>query len=771
MTMTRLWAKSWDEQRDGPPPRHVLLPDHLSDAHSAAVRVMDATGKDQLRAVGLQPDVWRERARRIVLLAAAVHDLGKANNHFQGMVTKNRDVRVYPQGLRHEWISLLLLQQLREWLMPVVNGSEDDFALVEWAVAGHHPAHNHPNPPRLNPPGAGTEIRLLTDFDDFNVALCNLRTFFDLSDDPPQIAPVSLALVGPENVFTALAAWFRKAQRTWERLRPTQHRPLAAIVKNCLIAADVAGSALPRTLPDDERLWDWVTKSFSARPEQGDLDAIVDYRLNGDTPREFQLAVANSAELVTFVKAGCGSGKTLAAYMWAAKNHPTRRLYFCYPTTGTATEGFKDYLFPPEAEAEQPDRGGERVRRLGAKLFHSRRDIDLELILTSGKDSERPEIDAVQKMESLEAWATPIVACTVDTVLGLIQNNKRGLFAWPALAQSAFVFDEIHAYDDRLFGALLRFLRDVPGLPSLLMTASLPANREEALRNLLADQKRQWQTIPGPESLETLPRYRKANAEGNDPLPLIRQELAARGKVLWVCNTVDRVMRAADRAADDSPLLYHSRFKYEDRVERHKAVVRAFTAKQAGPALAICSQVAEMSLDLKGCTMLVTDLATVPALIQRLGRLNRQAKAGDSTRPYVVIEPENHLPYTPPDLEAARAWLKSLSDDEISQRQLADMWEQTGDQPTESVPSAWLDGGPCTTVTELREVSPGITVVLQDDTFRLRDRPRDLLRVAIPMPPPPQGTDWRAWPRFRGIPISPNESMVYDSLRGARWRK
>ena len=86
-----------------------------------------------------------------------------------------------------------------------------------------------------------------------------------------------------------------------------------------------------------------------------------------------------------------------------------------------------------------------------------------------------------QALQSLEAWATPVVACTVDTVLGIVQNNKRGLYAWPALAQSAFVFDEIHAYDDRLFGALLRFLRDLPGLPVLLMTASLPASREEAL--------------------------------------------------------------------------------------------------------------------------------------------------------------------------------------------------------------------------------------------------------------------------------------------------
>ena len=99
--------------------------------------------------------------------------------------------------------------------------------------------------------------------------------------------------------------------------------------------------------------------------------------------------------------------------------------------------------------------------------------------------------------------------------------------------------------------------------------------------------------------------------------------LAARGKVLWVCNTVARVMDAATRAADLAPMLYHSRFKYEDRVARHQALINAFRAK--GPALAICSQVAEMSLDLSA-DLLVTDLAPVPAMIQRLGRLNRRRK-------------------------------------------------------------------------------------------------------------------------------------------------
>ena len=40
-------------------------------------------------------------------------------------------------------------------------------------------------------------------------------------------------------------------------------------------------------------------------------------------------------------------------------------------------------------------------------------------------------------------WSTPVVPCTVDTVLGLVQNNKRGLFAWPALAERVAGFFDL----------------------------------------------------------------------------------------------------------------------------------------------------------------------------------------------------------------------------------------------------------------------------------------------------------------------------------------
>jgi CRISPR-associated endonuclease/helicase Cas3 len=746
MDPKRLWAKS--KRDDETEHRSMLLPGHLQDVYHAAERVLDATADDQLRALGLDVAAYGNRLRRIVLLAAAVHDLGKANDHFQGMILGTRNVRTNPQGLRHEWVTVLMLRNLRDWLLPAVAGNETDFAIVEWAVAGHHPAADHPSPPPQTPDGSGVEIQFLAGHKDFADALEWLETGFTLPPHPRH-PTATLTLGDSGDVVTALTDWKKKAWRMWDKLKRLPDARLVPAVKSCLIAADVAGSALPKARPGDSDPWNWIGESLKDRPRPGDLQTVVDHRLGGKKPRAFQIVVAASPARVSFVKAGCGSGKTLAAYMWAARNHPTRRLYFCYPTTGTSTEGFRDYLFD---EAE-------KTPRVGADLFHGRADVDFDLIL--GTDRDADPFDEARRLDSLRAWKTPVVACTVDTVLGLVQNNRRGLFGWPALAQSAFVFDEIHAFDDRLFGALLRFLRDLPGLPVLLMTASLPKAREDALREILGE----LTPIPGPAELEERPRYRKAIAAGGDPVPLVNATLDAGGKVLWVCNTVGRVMDAVGRVTGRRPLIYHSRFKYEDRVRRHADVIGGF--KGDGPAVAICSQVAEMSLDLSA-DLLVTDLAPVPALIQRLGRLNRRAEAGSPTRPFVLVEPDGPLPYKQADLDAARAWLGRLPDDTISQLHLADAWEQEGDHPPELIGSVWRDGGPETAVKELRDGSPGVTVLMHQDVARVKIRPADLQRLILPMPP---RKGWELWPRGGGLPVAPPDAITYAPMRGAEWLK
>src|SRR5260221_601666 len=117
MKFDRLLAKSkpkpWEDQTLRP---SIYLPVHLQDVRVAAEQVLGCTGNDQMAAMGLPSADWQWRFRRVVTLAAALHDLGKANDHFQEMVRGERKM----QGIRHEWVTILILQQygFRDWLLP-----------------------------------------------------------------------------------------------------------------------------------------------------------------------------------------------------------------------------------------------------------------------------------------------------------------------------------------------------------------------------------------------------------------------------------------------------------------------------------------------------------------------------------------------------------------------------------------------------------------------------------------------------------------------------
>lgn len=745
MNTDRLLAKSigWDGRWH----ESMLLPVHLADAHRAACVIVDATGREQLGALGLSEEKYFDRFRRIVLLAAALHDLGKANDHFQTMIGLKS---ASPQAIRHEWITVIMLAQpgWRQWISPALS-DPSDFDLLQWCVASHHLklADN------CMREGAGPRIRLLQDHADFNMALRLIADRLELKA-PPSTGAREVRANDVLQTFSALRArWLEKDDRI---------KRLLGAAKATVIAADVGASALPvKDVP-----LTWIGERLSIAPTNEEFTQLVNDRLDGKCMRPFQQSGGETTSRVTFVKAGCGSGKTLLAYHWAANRSPVRRLYMCYPTTGTATEGFRDYLFDEEA----------KEAKFGAKLFHSRAEVDVERILHVHPDDD----DEDAKLASLDAWSTPIVAATVDTVLGLIQSQRRAMYGWPALARSAFCFDEIHSYDNRMFGKLLRFLKELPGLPVLLMTASLPDPKLQAIKEVLAKQNDSLCEVSGPSELENTIRYHRVHATDVDRA--MREHLAKGGKVLWVCNTVGRAMTVFDRLNDQNPLLYHSRYRYWNRVDRHRDVIAAFNPKQnAGPALAIATQVAEMSLDLSA-TLLVTDFAPIPALIQRLGRLNRRAEPGGTvTMPFIIIPPEddsavNLLPYkTDPDSygdwpTTTRQWLKRLGDGPLSQRMLADAWDSSLDPAGRfDISSTWLDQR-TSQPDSVREDSIGISVLLQRDQTAAAANRNRMVESVIPMNQPKR-KDWKTWPRVKGVPVAPENAIEYDDQRGAAWKE
>ena len=110
---------------------------------------------------------------------------------------------------------------------------------------------------------------------------------------------------------------------------------------------------------------------------------------------------------------------------------------------------------------------------------------------------------------------------------------------------AAIVFDEIHSYDDKLFAAFLRFLKEMQGIPCLLMTASLPEARLQRVKDTLAEINEQLGVVSGPEGHETIKRYKRVS---ENPEAHVKTTLDSGGKVLWVVNTVDEAMRRYDAA-------------------------------------------------------------------------------------------------------------------------------------------------------------------------------------------------------------------------------
>ena len=347
----------------------------------------------------------------------------------------------------------------------------------------------------------------------------------------------------------------------------------------------------------------------------------------------------------------------------------------------------------------------------------------------------------------------------------------------PVWANALFVFDEIHSYDAKLFGTLLDFLRVVKA-PTLLMTASLSNVRLAALEEEL---ETTLLPIKGNPEIERAKRY-ELTLEDDLSVPdvanLVLSALARGEKVLYVANTIGRARAAFDELSETiqdhgmnaSVLLYHSRFKYEDRVKRQAEVIASFARDE--PGLVIATQVCEMSLDLSA-DLLITELAPLPSLIQRLGRLNRRDKIPASSAPCVIIEPENELPYDEDELDACRDLLakEGLLGKPISQEDLSAALELLEEASLEYHPTPFSAEAADTISGTIRDASYTITLVRGEDLTALSSKKRrDITQIELSMPVREcvqRGLE--KWRRIYGIPITPTGKIDYSVERGATW--
>jgi CRISPR-associated endonuclease/helicase Cas3 len=721
------------------------------------------------------------------LMSALLHDLAKVNSSFQAMLqAKPGDNERQP--VRHEILAAWLLSDpdfFGCWFTGLRR--EAEIWPIIWSVAGHHlKMGDSARGAGLFNAGSGTRaLSVPLSAPDVRDLLREAASLLGTTPDMPQVADAHFETVDDtdDGLEQRIARFAELSYRVWIRLRQNPDVVYrTALLKALLISADVAGSAL---VADEQSPMEWVLRALSVRLTSEVLVPIVEKGMKGKKPLKFQEAVRDSTKSVTIVIAGCGNGKTTAAYLWSERHAVGRKLWFTYPTTGTASAGYQGYLY------DHPD--------LLSALMHGRAEVDLQAIHGTSEDDRD---DEMLRLESLRAWDRQAIVCTVDTVLGLLQNQRRSLFSFPAIAAGAFVFDEIHSYDPRLFGSLLRFLKTFPGAPVLLMSASIPPRRLEALRKALGD--RTGDVILGDQAMEGHKRYR---LEPRESAPACQEQvvdtLKAEKRVIWVCNTVADAVKTAREArqwfgvAPDRIIVYHSRFRYRDRVERQKQVIAEFAyyneGRQkgqrivSGPCLVIATQVCEMSLDISA-DLMVTAECPLPSLVQRLGRLNRYAKSDD---PWTcLVYPFQGNPYNEREesiqthgdyrigMAAARQAVKELAGQPCSQRDLAERLDQMIAAEEFEEYSAWLDDGWLTEPAQLRDGGNTITLIREEDLAAIKAElgPRNakpsqwtaskLVPWTIPMLYPRR---FQPVDRIGGYPVASQGDITYSEVEGAAW--
>jgi CRISPR-associated endonuclease/helicase Cas3 len=662
------------------------------------------------------------------LLACFIHDWGKANTGFAGMLRDG-----VAQTVRHEVISALIITQPQVWRW-LSTAEAIDLPLVLAAVVGHHLKAAQPEAFDDHRQFGATQRGSLDA--DFSLTwnhpkVCGqLKTMakeLAITDEMPTGVTIAWYIQKPKPNAASYRDERKRACKLIDRFHenivddPASHsaRMLRA-VRSALIAADSAGSALFRTHDEScsnddvhDHIRNWIADAFdpaTSLDEASIHEAIINPRLMESTPEtqtfvwnEFQLACDDpgSVPARALLLAPCGSGKTLAAWRWVVarcRERPIARAIFLYPTRGTATEGFRDYV-----SHAGPDL---------AALVHGTSQLDLEHLQP---DQDIEERIAESRLFALQQWPKRVFSATVDQFLAFLQHDYESTCLLPLMADSAVVLDEVHSYDRGMFTALVQFLEHFD-IPVLAMTATMLERRKADLCPRLLREVNGLEFSADESRLRNIaehPRYEISIVNGRDDAVREAESALQSGlRVLWVVNTVDRAQILAREFAaepraerlkthDGAPILcYHSRFKLGDRRKRHDEIVKAFKRVE-GPGrramLGVTTQVCELSLDLD-CDVLITEYAPVSALIQRFGRCCRDQRAHEKGRErtgrVIVYEPESNLPYDKGEMKDVSAFLADVANHVVSQSGLEDRLADLDGAGFLAKPARFISDGP-----------------------------------------------------------------------------
>lgn len=686
-----MWAKH-DFDSDG----WLPLYRHMADSASVAAKLWDEWLPGQVRdLIATALPEGEADARRLAVWLAATHDIGKATPAFacqvehlaDGMRAHGLDMplqkqmadrRLAPHGLAGHLL-------LRDWLVEHHDWRPRDTHQFTVVAGGHHgvPPTNvaitalDDHPALLRTPGSARAWK--------QVQTELLDTAAHATGALERLAHWRTAKL-PQTVQVLLTALVITAD--WIASNP-DYFPYFPGERG----TDPERTEEAWRLLDLPRQW----QPSAPQGTTAELFAERFDLPEGATPRPVQEQAVEAARAMAgpglmIVEAPMGEGKTEAALAAAeilAARTGVGGCFVALPTMATSNAMFARFTHWLNRLPGMP------AEAASVFLAHSKAHLNKEfsrylgggprLAADTDRDSAGPSGAASlvahrwlrgRKKGMLSSFAVG----TVDQLLFTGLKSKHLALRHLALAGKVVVIDEAHAYDtymntylDRALAWLGRY-----GVPVIVLSATLPARRRRELAQAYTGASTGTSPgtggEPGYEAVGradayplittaepgTAPRLYTPAASGRatdvlvEPLEddltvltgRLERELADGGCALVIRNTVARVHETAahlrEHYGDALVTVAHSRFLNLDRAARDEQLLREYgppaeVAELGGtrPAkhIVVASQVVEQSLDVD-FDLLVTDLAPLDLVLQRMGRLHRHPRGeGQSQRP------------------------------------------------------------------------------------------------------------------------------------------
>ena len=420
----------------------------------------------------------------------------------------------------------------------------------------------------------------------------------------------------------------------------------------------------------NDRTEAWNPKPYSEGIYKGRFPFIKKPK---DAQKKISEAISNTDEPGIFIiEAPMGMGKTETALIavedLAQKTNRTG-MFFGLPTQATSNGIFsrvRDWLDHMKGEKSlRLIHGKAQLNDEFSKLPKSRN-------IHGGDEVGVNEWFAGRKVSILDDFTVG----TVDQILLAALKQKHLMLRHLGLSNKVVVIDEVHAYDAYMSVFLYRALRWLGAykVPVVILSATLPiAKRNAILEEYMIGAGLGYSRLPKPEGFETNEAYplltyndganikqfadfetndgidyqiiKKSKDESEDLVGLIKENTPKGGIVGVIVNTVrkaqDFARQCIESFGEERVELLHSSFIATDRYKKEKNLIETIGKNGTRPdfKIVIGTQVIEQSLDID-FDILITDLAPMDLILQRMGRLHRHE---ETKRPENLKNPKVYV--------------------------------------------------------------------------------------------------------------------------------